>query len=328
MLDVRLGSPQQHQHLTIYPLLTPTEQELSCLLLIEAINASLVEITEKGSGQVPTLIAQNKGDDAVLILDGEQLIGARQNRMTNRSILLPPRSETEIPVFCMEQGRWRHASHAMSPKEYVSPTKVRKHARKVEAEHSMRGANASLEMLSTAQGDVWREIAKVSEQMGSYSDTGALDHTYDDNVRRIEDWLPSFPGVPDQVGLLAFVANRPIGLDLIGGGALYGRVHQRFLYGYVVDAMTTEVSATSSSEVTAEEYLHRVRTALKTEAPTTGSGKYAVLSGNVVGGELSADVQVIHLSAFPNDDRGNRELVERPVLGESPLARPSIRKRT
>ena len=92
--------------------------------------------------------------------------------------------------------------------------------------------------------------------------------------------------------------------------------------------MTTEASATSSSEVTAEEYLHRVRTALKTDAPTTGSGKYAVLSGSVVGGELSADDKVVHLSAFPNDDRGNGELVGRQLLGESPLARPSIRKWT
>jgi hypothetical protein len=38
---------------------------------------------------VPELIATNRGDADVLVLDGEQLIGARQNRMTNRSILLP-----------------------------------------------------------------------------------------------------------------------------------------------------------------------------------------------------------------------------------------------
>lgn len=327
MLDVRIGSPQQHEQLTIYPLLSATERELPYLLLIEAINASLVEITEKGGGTVPALIARNQAADAVLILDGEQLIGARQNRMTNRSILLPAHSETEIPVYCMEQGRWQHRSHAMSTNDYVSPTKVRKYARKVEADQAERGLAASPSMLSTAQGGVWNEIARVSEKLGSDSSTGALDAAYDLSVSRIDKWLPHFPRVPGQVGLLAFVHNQPLGLDVIGGRALYARLHHRLLYGYVVDAMTSERSATSPAPVTAEAYLERVRTARKTESPSAGAGRYTVLSGTVVGGELTNDERLVHLSAFPRDEQERHGAPPHHFSSETPLAPPSRRKR-
>jgi hypothetical protein len=36
----------------------------------------------------------------VLVLDGEQLIGSRQNRTTNRSILLPAHATTEMASAC------------------------------------------------------------------------------------------------------------------------------------------------------------------------------------------------------------------------------------
>lgn len=328
MLDVRLGSPQQYQHLTIYPLLSATQRELPYLLLLEAINTSLVEITEKGSGSVPTLVARNNAEHAVLILDGEQLIGARQNRITNRSILLPPRSETEIPVYCMEQGRWRHTSHNMSPKEYLSPSKVRRHARKVEAQQTELGGIASEEHLPMAQSMVWNEIADISRKLETYSVTGALDHAYDREMPRIEEWTRHFDSQPEQVGLLAFVAERPLGMDVIGGRELYKRLHHRLLYGYVVDAMTSlrGINKTPANGA-ADDYLEHVCRACRTGAPSVGAGAYAVLTGQVIGGELVDAEQIVHLSAFPRDDQAWAELFSRTPAPETPLAPPSRRRR-
>ena len=53
----------------------------------------------------------NLGDLAMLLLDGEELIGAKQNRILNLSILAPAHQTIAIPVSCVEVGRW-HAQSA------------------------------------------------------------------------------------------------------------------------------------------------------------------------------------------------------------------------
>lgn len=59
---------------------------------------------------MPQLAVINDGPIAVLIIDGEELIGAKQNRVLNTTVLLKERSKTVIPVSCTEQGRWQWRS--------------------------------------------------------------------------------------------------------------------------------------------------------------------------------------------------------------------------
>ena len=59
---------------------------------------------------MPELMVENKGDMRVLFIEGEELVGAKQNRILNTSILVPAKSKTKIPVSCVERGRWRYHS--------------------------------------------------------------------------------------------------------------------------------------------------------------------------------------------------------------------------
>jgi hypothetical protein len=106
ILDIRVAGPQQHENLRLFPLIARGAPELPYDLLVDALAAGTLSIGELGTGQVPTLVAKNGSERDVLVLDGEQLIGSKQNRITNRSMLLPAGAVTEIPVYCMEQGRW------------------------------------------------------------------------------------------------------------------------------------------------------------------------------------------------------------------------------
>jgi len=47
---------------------------------------------------------------SILILDGEELVGAKQNRVVNTTLLIAAASSTVIPVSCVEQGRWDYDS--------------------------------------------------------------------------------------------------------------------------------------------------------------------------------------------------------------------------
>ena len=70
--------------------------------------AGLEEVSEGGS--VPQLLVENRGNNRVLFLEGEELVGAKQNRILNTSILVPAKSKIKVPVSCVEQGRWRYTS--------------------------------------------------------------------------------------------------------------------------------------------------------------------------------------------------------------------------
>jgi hypothetical protein len=101
------GSTQQHDGVTCVPLLHVNGTGLSYVTLSEALTLGTLTVSEVSTqASVPDLLAVNKGDLPVLILDGEELAGAKQNRTLNTSVLLSAHSETIIPVSCTEQGRW------------------------------------------------------------------------------------------------------------------------------------------------------------------------------------------------------------------------------
>lgn len=322
MLDVTSASPSSYGALTIFPLVAPTTPALPYLLLTDALHSGDVVIGEVGEGTVPQLLAVNKSDKAVLILDGEQLIGARQNRTTNRSLILGAGSETLIPVSCMEHGRWRWTDDHFRPTAQSSPTTVRRKVKEVEAARARRGEDTPIGALAEAQGAVWHSIAEYSANLDVRSPTGALDAIHTTRGGDIEEWVPHFRSVPDQIGLLAFVGSQPLGLDIVGSAALYGKVHERLLRGYITDAMALAARlVTRPGGPDPEPFLGAVRGARRVELPTVGIGKYQTLTGEVIGGELSDEHGLVHLSAFP----------PAPMDGDgrngSPIAPPSLRRR-
>jgi hypothetical protein len=324
MLDVRLAPPARHGALTVFPLLAPGCDTLPLILMADALAAGTFRVTELGGGSVPELATLNEGESDVLLLDGEQLIGARQNRTTSRSMILGARSRTTIPVSCMEQGRWHAVGEAFHAAEGCSPPRVRRHARRTEARHAATGRPAGAEVLREAQGEVWSEIASKVSMLRTAAPSGALDDVYAARAHDLEAALAAFPPVRDQVGILAFHGAGRLGCDVIGCADLWSRLHRRVLSGYVMDVLGERADGDASAEG-AERFLADVRGAARAGQATPGLGVYRVLSGPVVGAELEVGERTVHVSAFPplagdaSHDAGPGEL--------PPLAPPSRRRR-
>ena len=86
--QVRVGQPVRYQTLSVFPLfdgsMTPVEYTLSDV----GIGSGCVIVEEVSeTGSVPDLLVENKGDVRVLFLEGEQLVGAKQNRILNRVLV-------------------------------------------------------------------------------------------------------------------------------------------------------------------------------------------------------------------------------------------------
>lgn len=72
-------------------------------------------VREVGKGAKAPLFLQrlSDADTAILLLNGEELIGAKQNRILNTDVLLRPHAKKIVPVSCVEQGWWRHTPRVL-----------------------------------------------------------------------------------------------------------------------------------------------------------------------------------------------------------------------
>lgn len=108
---LEFGELQSFNNMGVIPLLTSINGSPKYLTLKEALEKKLLKVKEVDEGgSVPELRVINKAKVSVLLLDGEELVGAKQNRVVNTTILLKKESETVIPVSCTEQGRWSYVS--------------------------------------------------------------------------------------------------------------------------------------------------------------------------------------------------------------------------
>jgi hypothetical protein len=206
------------------------------LALDEALDRKLVEVTEvtevDAVGSVPDLLVKNRGKRAVLIIDGEEVVGAKQNRVVNTSILLPAESTTKIPVSCTEAGRWAEVSAKFMKSDTVLHHKAR--ARKAK---SVTSSYHACSAPVSNQGEVWEQIHCLQASSATYSPTGAMKDVYEARQRELDECLAALRPEPGQQGLVVCVDGKPIGCDYVSRAEVYARVHDKLLRSYVIDAL-------------------------------------------------------------------------------------------
>ena len=79
---------------------------------------------------MPELSFENPSAEKILLVDGDELVGAKQNRILNLTILVGAGQKVVIPVSCVEQGRWRYrtAEFASAGRTLFAKARARKMA--------------------------------------------------------------------------------------------------------------------------------------------------------------------------------------------------------
>jgi hypothetical protein len=122
----KVGRKQVYKNMAVFPLLSDYSLVSDYILLDEALSTGMIEVTEVSEhGAVPNLKIHNKSPRMVLILDGEELVGAKQNRIVNTTILIAGNATVVIPVSCVEQGRWSYATPRFYSEERIMPSRLR-----------------------------------------------------------------------------------------------------------------------------------------------------------------------------------------------------------
>ena len=153
----QLGEAQAYRNVTVFPVFSSQSGGFDYITLSEALEAHLLTVAEVSQGgSVPELKVVNAGEKPILLLDGEEVAGAKQNRVLNTSVLVAGKDSVVIPVSCTEQGRWNYTSDVFHDSGTVMSREVR--ARKV------RSVSCSLDATACYQSDqseVWNGIARL-----------------------------------------------------------------------------------------------------------------------------------------------------------------------
>ena len=117
---VALGTPIERLGVWFFPLYLPGND----LPAIATGDASGLLVNELETASVQELRVTNPTDKPVLVVEGEHFLGGKQNRAVNASVLVGSLCDAELPVSCLEQGRWGRP-RAWSRAEAFTPARIR-----------------------------------------------------------------------------------------------------------------------------------------------------------------------------------------------------------
>ena len=306
--NLQIGEPVEHRGIVVAPLFPRRDPVAAYLALDEALARGLRIAEASESGSVPELVVENPLDERVLLYDGEELVGAKQNRILNVSVLVEARSKLTIPVSCVEQGRWSRTSPHFLAARHISHAELRR--RKAESQAARPLARG------IAQSEVWDAVRDKALRMSVSSSTGAsadIHRAYERDVRALE---AAFPAQPGQCGALLAVSEAMC-LDLVSRPDAFARLWPKLRAGYLLDAVE-RLDGKPSGRDAVVAFVGSIGAALTTRQPSAGLGDDVRLRGErVVGSGLELDGEVLQLSAFRSEDGGRR------AFGR--IARPSRR---
>ena len=245
---------------------------------------------------------RHRADRDVLLVDGEELVGAKQNRVLNLTILVAAGEQVTIPVSCVEAGRWSWRSQRFAS----GRRKLHASARWAK----MRGVSASLREAGRRTGgeiqhEVWASIDRKISAFACRSESRALHDVYDHAEDRLRAIRTAFAAQPRQVGAVFFVDNALAGLDLYDTPFTLAKLLPKLVDSYAFDAIERADDAaqrTTPSLAEIRALLARIAVAPHSAYPAVATGTDVRIEGDGLhAAALCAKDRLVQLSAFCTD---------------------------
>ena len=298
--SLRIGPPQTRERLTVFPLLSHMEIDLDYLLLQQALERDLLEVREvSGGGEIGQLEALNRSPHPVLFLDGEALVGAKQNRIVNASILLPGRSSARIPVSCIEAGRWSETG-----KPYFSATDTVFPSRGRRQKLTDTTTTLRLELgFGSNQSRVWDTVSGYLDDTGTFSTTDSFVDCHTERLPELDELVRAFRALPQQVGVVVFIDDDLQGVEAVSKVSTWKNTSSKLIRSYAIDALIRKKEASHSglSPNAIHHFLDALQSSPREVFFSIGDAKdIRMVSHMLIASALVVDEGLLHLTAFPN----------------------------
>lgn len=274
-VEILKNDELDYERLRIYPIVADqdfiSEHEIAANLknLKEAIDIKGFRITEKkpygrfgDSDAVNNLTVQNKSQDTIYLMAGDIVQGGKQDRVLAMDMIVPPRTITDIPVFCVEPNRWEYqdgqAQETDSPDLAINNDHLAEQNRKVFAftgYYNVASSDLRKTMKQTNnQQAVWDKVGDLTAINNAESSTGTytnLENSDSYTSKRneyIQFFTDKFSLRDDVVGTIAVSGSEVIAVDIFSHPNLFKKQYEVLIHSYVTDAVSNGKDVVMSEE--------------------------------------------------------------------------------
>ena len=222
MIDIEILEGQSHENMVVVPLKTAMSYKLDILNLKKGMELGLVEVKELEESTVNSVVVENKAVTPLILIDSEEILGAKQNRIVNSTILIGPGKSQIIPVSCTEKGRWSYKSE-FKQSNYIANYNTRR-TKEVASRHT-----------SNYQSQIWQSISCLEDEISFKSPTSAMSESYDNLKIDHNRFLKAFEIVDGQSGVLIIQNGEIKGFEIFYNPEIYSQYHEKILRSYLFD---------------------------------------------------------------------------------------------
>jgi uncharacterized protein (DUF1330 family) len=261
---------------------------LDYLTLDEAMSQEAIDVVEiDRGGSVPELKVINKSGKMILILDGEELVGAKQNRIVNTTILIAANATTALAAdvsFSLKRDRGYRSD----------------------------------------QIALWDRISAKADRLDVMSDSMEMAAIYRKETPAIKKYVEKFELVDHQIGAVFLINGKVVGMDCFGKAETFSKTYRKLTESYALDAI--DISKPEKKykvyKRDAEKLLKTAASGRVESHASVGLGTDCRLeSKSLTGFALAHKEQILHLSVFARTDAGEKGETH------SPMAKASLRRR-
>lgn len=302
--SLEIGQPAVAGNLALFPLLlnapAATGWTPPYLLYEHAQAMGMVSIEEHGEGGVVSeLLVHNLAAQPVLLVEGEVLLGMKQTRVLNMSILVPAETWLVVPVSCVEAGRWQSVSVRATGKAAVNLAPSVRAAKTVTVARSIRSTRS----FASDQHAVWQQVDRVLNAHDMPAPSRSYAAMAGEGASRLTELARSVRPAAGQVGILACVGREVACVDVFEAPAVLASLWSGLVASYQADALIAETvdhALGPRARTDVAKWFRSIAAGSSSDAPEVGLGRHLnLVAPGLEAAALVHDGHVVHLSAFP-----------------------------
>jgi len=322
--NLETGKVQTYKNLSIVPIIG-IDSGLEHLAFSEALESGF-EIKEKASGSVPKLLAYNKTGKEVLAIAGEYIVGGMQNRTLVRNSYFSKDFQGELPVRCVQRGRWSYGDERrprnpirfpspveppLYPEVPISPTipeiPFEQH---LQPEVFFRHAGQSplrACLAATSQHETWNAIDFILCDEGIKSASADLNEVYVGKKEKLRDYKNNFSVEKNQVGNLAVIfknGKETLILDVFDRPDMFKKYHENLISSYALEAGLKSKEKANVSGGKVKKFLKSLDNCeCESQEPVSLGKDYKISGDKLKGSALIYEDNLVYMNVFSRQEK-------------------------